>query len=149
MGSNPSAEIGDVLPVNDVLQDDCRLLCERLNSTAAGRRYTFRLPSDEEWLHAFYAGGSLDDFIPTLTKVAWNASNSNGKMQPVGKLSPNPWLLFDMCGNCWEWSDVSCHIFGGSYDQPPADQKSHPGPNPMPSNHKSINITVRLAVDAH
>ncbi|HPE69467.1 MAG TPA: SUMF1/EgtB/PvdO family nonheme iron enzyme [Thermotogota bacterium] len=49
---------------------------------------------DGEWT---FAGG--DD----LDSLGWFESNSNGKVQPVGKKAPNSLDLYDLCGNTWEW----------------------------------------------
>ncbi|SDR84264.1 formylglycine-generating enzyme family protein [Actinopolymorpha singaporensis] len=80
----------------------------------------YRLPTEAEWQYACKAGttgyryGELDD-------IAWYADNSGGRPHDVGGKAPNPWGLFDMLGNVWEWcwdlydEEVygSYHIFRG------------------------------------
>lgn len=63
----------------------------------------YRLPSEAQWEHACRAGttgpryGELDD-------IAWYRGNSGESSHAVGTKQPNPWGLFDMLGNVWEWT---------------------------------------------
>ncbi len=62
----------------------------------------FRLLTDAEWQYACKAGTKGYRY-GSMEKIAWYQGNSNGSAQPVGKLLPNPWGLYDMVGNVWEW----------------------------------------------
>ena len=66
----------------------------------------YRLPSEDEWEHACRAGTSTTYFWGSNDSTLANQYMwSSGSMleQPVATKKPNPWGLYDMCGNYWEW----------------------------------------------
>jgi formylglycine-generating enzyme required for sulfatase activity len=115
IGRNPSQYTGDGRrPVEKVNWQEATDFCRALNAReqAAGRLpdgYAFRLPTELEWEYACRAGTSTrfshgDDpgYLET-PGYAWCGHNSGSSTHPVGTLKPNPWGLFDMHGNVWEW----------------------------------------------
>jgi formylglycine-generating enzyme required for sulfatase activity len=121
MGANPSRFTGDPnLPVENVPWDQAMAFCAKLTDSerAAGRLpsgHVYRLPTEVEWEYACRAGTTtlfsfgFDrcakwlDYYPTLQEYAWTAHNDYVQTRPVGTRKPNPWGLYDMHGNVWEW----------------------------------------------
>lgn len=113
-------QTGD-FPVEEINWNDAAKFCELLSMreqlpphyAVEGNAATrldgsgYRLPTEAEWEFACRAGTttrySIGDDGGDLTRTAWIAANSNGMTHPVGDLRANPFGLFDMHGNVWEW----------------------------------------------
>ena len=120
MGTNPSRWKGDKNPVEQVRWSDAVRFCNKrseleglqpcydlqtwkCNFDANG----YRLPTEAEWEYACRAGTTTAYFFgdnpSKLGDYAWFDKNSGGHPRPVGQKQPNPWGLYDICGNVWEW----------------------------------------------
>lgn len=114
-GNNPSNNTEDPSrPVEKVSWNEAMDFCETLTQQARAANqlppgFHFRLPSEAEWEYACRAGAATrfsfgeDKSYSFLENYAWFVHNSDSTTHPVGMLRPNPWGLFDMHGNVWEW----------------------------------------------
>jgi hypothetical protein len=65
----------------------------------------FDLPTEAQWEYACRAGTSTTYSYGDSANGSymWYLSNSSSKSYEVGTKSPNPWGLYDMHGNVFEW----------------------------------------------
>ncbi|MBN2283519.1 MAG: formylglycine-generating enzyme family protein [Deltaproteobacteria bacterium] len=131
MGRNPSyfKRCGDECPVEQVSWNDTILFIEKLNEMEDTGRY--RLPTEAEWEYAcrarvrktFYTGPCIDtgqaNFNGLYPLEGCPAGDYRNTSIPCGSYEPNPWGLYDMCGNVWEW----CEDWYGDH---PGDVQSDP-----------------------
>lgn len=119
---NPGFRQGDDHPVVNVTWNDAVALSQWL-SVKEGKAY--RLPTEAEWEYAcragtrtrYYSGDDPQILLEVANTFAadtkagrsdWTIYATAGHdgfefTAPVGSFTPNPWSLYDMHGNVWEW----------------------------------------------
>ena len=93
IGVNGASPGDDQLPMDTIDWDAANAFCARVG---------MRLPTEAEYEWAARGGVAADRYGP-LDQIAWYRGNSGGKTHPVAQKLPNPYGLYDMLGNVWEW----------------------------------------------
>ena len=114
MGNNPAHfKDNPNNPVEKVSWDDAQQFIETFNSQLIGLKA--QLPTEAQWEYACRAGTtfpfSIGDMItPELVNYDGNRPDNGGEKGkyrkqtvPVKSLPTNPWGLYEMHGNVWEW----------------------------------------------
>ena len=105
-GSNPSFFKGNDYPVETVSWDEAVDFCKRLRENSG---LPVRLPTEAQWEYSCRAGTTTKfysgDMEADLARVAWYTANSKNMTHPVGQKEPNPFGLYDMNGNVWQWCE--------------------------------------------
>jgi len=143
IGTNPSHFVGDTnRPIDNLYWRDAsnyvaRLTAREVSTGAIPTNCVYRLPTEAEWEYAcrawtsdrrFYYGD--DPGYTSLTNYAWYRANSGFTTHPVGQLLPNPWGLYYMTGNVWQYClDNYAPYPGGSVldpqGQPTSNEYNH------------------------
>ncbi|MEW5977841.1 MAG: formylglycine-generating enzyme family protein [Acidobacteriota bacterium] len=130
---NPKDGMGGDYPAYGVSWNDYQVFIRALNKHLAVTRQgpaIFRLPSEAEWEYACRAGTqtrfSFGDSVEQAPHYLWfRANNDPAGTKPVGQKQPNPWGLFDMHGNVWEWCQDWYH---SSYEGAPTNGSAWESP---------------------
>ena len=93
-------------PVTNIAFEEAEAFCAWL-ATLPGFQGA-RLPTEEEWEYACRAGKTTrywsGDAESDLERVGWCGEGPEGSTQAVAGKPANPWGLFDVHGNVWEWT---------------------------------------------
>ena len=126
MGTNPSNFSGDLKrPVEMVSWYDAVRYCINLSKqyglqqcydTSSTPNWTcditkngYRLPTEAEWEFACRGGTTGEYFwgddttAATMNQYMWYSVNDSNMTHEVALKKPNPYGLYDMYGNVWEW----------------------------------------------
>jgi formylglycine-generating enzyme required for sulfatase activity len=155
----------DALPANWLSWEDAVRFCNTLSERSGLRpsyRNTdagwtcdwdsdgYRLPTEAEWEYACRAGTDTPRFsgwdMKEAERFAWLFGNSGYREHAVGEKAPNPWGLYDMFGNVWEWC---WDWYADAYD--PKDLDNPKGPNVgemrilRGDSFKGVRVVLRFA----
>lgn len=114
MGNNPAFFTDNKNnPVEQISWDDVQIFIRQLNTLAPG--LNAQLPTEAQWEYACRAGTTTpfsfgENITPDLANYDGNAPYVGGKKEgcrektiAVKSLPANPWGLYEMHGNVWEW----------------------------------------------
>lgn len=181
LNSDPSHFRGRDRPVESISWEEAVEFSTRL-ARQSGRQY--RLPSEAEWEYACRGGTTAPFYVgETLTTDLANYDGSStfaegprgqfrGQTTPIGSFPGNPFGLYDMHGNVWEWcadrfqntyegapvdgsalesdDDTSRRdrvLRGGAWDRPPEDCRSARRLPALP-NFRDRGVGFRIAFSA-
>lgn len=122
MGKESGKNKNQENPVENISRNDCDLFLKKMTSFISD--ISFSLPTEAQWEFAC-RGGTTDPFSFGIT-VSPEQVNYNGEYPYLGEekglnrggtvivksLPPNPWGLYEMHGNIWEW----CNDWYGEYE---------------------------------
>ena len=101
---NPYFKQNENHPVVCITYNDAMKYIEWLNKKTSK---IYRLPTEAEWEFVCRADSTTKWYFgeeeKELNHYGWYNQNSNEKTHPIGDKKPNPWGLYDICGNVWEW----------------------------------------------
>jgi formylglycine-generating enzyme required for sulfatase activity len=118
---NPARQEGPSMPISNVSWEDAQRYVQWLSKKT---KKEYRLPSEAEWEYAARAGTTTDYWWGNSVKPGManctdcqNPGDGKGKVA-VGSFKPNPFGLYDVHGNVWEWT-ADC--WNPSYKGAPSD----------------------------
>lgn len=136
MGDNPAIHqrrfispfiSGELRPVENVSWYDCQIFIQQLNGKTTNG--FFRFPTEAEWEYACRAGTTgarhFTGSFYALKKYAFFKDHGN-KTGHIMDMEPNPWGIYNMYGNVWEWCD-------DKVNQQPTSSKPATNPNGCPN----------------
>ena len=136
---NPYFQQSDNEPVVCISWNDAKAYTKWL-SRKTGKNY--RLPTEAEWEFVARAGTSSKwsfgdnksdlkkyaNIADSSTSFSWKENWNDGykNTAPIGSFRPNPWGVYDMHGNVWEWCE---DWYLDSYNSTPKDGSANHSQN--------------------
>lgn len=134
------------IPVTGKSFGDILMFIGDLSEMVTKSKFSFVLPSVEEWQFAAKGGEDMDNTIYAgsneIEDVAWYKGNSEGHVHPNDqqRKDPNRLDLFDMCGNVAELCNAHfegcfCVAYGGDFNSPASET--------MISSYKEVDMDAK------
>jgi formylglycine-generating enzyme required for sulfatase activity len=130
-GTSPSRFQGDTRPIERVSWHDVQEFLSVVNAMLPG--LDLSLPSEAQWEYACRAGTTApfsfgDSITPEQVNYDGNYPYADaekglyrGETVPVGSLPANPWGLYEMHGNVFEWAQ---DVWQANYRGGPGDERA-------------------------
>jgi formylglycine-generating enzyme required for sulfatase activity len=104
-------EIGKIscpnYPAENLSWNDAQAFLEKLNQKESTSACRYRLPTEAEWEYSARGGTTsayfFGDDLTQLGDHAWFLKNAETHAHEVSKKGANPFGLYDMNGNVWQW----------------------------------------------
>jgi|GEM_PF-1245219 len=130
-----------LLPVEQINWQQANSLCRLLGEKEKRAAESYLLPTEAEWEFACRAGTTSKfwsgDTSEDLAKSDWVGANYTGRTHAVATLPANPFGLFDLHGNVWEF----CR---DAWDRDAYQQfNNKPAIDPVVTGKKPIQIMLR------
>jgi len=97
---HPGIEFSEQDPVTQVAWEDAQAYCAWLSKQEGE---TYRLPTEAEWEFAARAGSPDVWFFGDDRAMLAEYAHEGVQPLPVASKKPNPFGLYDVYGNVWEW----------------------------------------------
>ena len=167
---NPGWDVAGNHPVSTMSLNDVEAFLEWYNFSHVGQ---YRLPTEEEWEYAARAGTDTTFFwghekekvaaYANILDSYFDVDDGYEFTAPVGSFNPNPWNLYDMVGNVWEWTTSPYNSYdpdpkllgseddyidrGGGWDSLPYSARTA-NRGAASAGFRSTNLGFRLVRDA-
>ncbi len=107
-------------PVTRINWTDAMMFAQWLSEKTG---VTFRLPMEEEWAYAAFAGKdftkqTIEDLIANRQMIETASMSRFRKTLSIGASGENAWAIADMTGPVWEWT-LTCRFSSDEENQQP------------------------------